>query len=158
MEEMVNLGKDQNKHLTLWLPLIILIENINIIGKEAPSLFLLYQSKPTIKIPGHYCFCLHLHALSNDSYITFLIRSLSHCIALTIILWFTTLSDLNYFFGNYWQQNESSSNIHIPFKINKRTASGSWCSVLISASLSIPAPEKCENTYVYFPWSLEHSL
>lgn len=99
MEEIVNLRKDHNNHLTLWLPLIMLIEKINVIGKEAPSLFLLHQSKPAITIPGRYCFCLHLHAFSNDSYITFLIRRLSHSIALTITLWFITLSDILGFLG-----------------------------------------------------------
>lgn len=38
MKEIVNLRKDHNKHLTLWLPLIKLIEKINIISKEEPSL------------------------------------------------------------------------------------------------------------------------
>lgn len=39
MEETGILRKDHNKHLTLlWLPLITLIEKINIIGQEAPSL------------------------------------------------------------------------------------------------------------------------
>lgn len=38
MKEIVNLRKDNNKHLTLWLPLITLIEKINIISKKAQSL------------------------------------------------------------------------------------------------------------------------
>ena len=81
MEEMANLRREHNKCLTTWLSFIIFIEKINVIGKEAPSLFSLYQAKPTVKIPSSYCLYLHLHAFSSDensrSFIIFLIRSLS---------------------------------------------------------------------------------
>lgn len=81
MEEMTNLRRDHNKYCNTWLPFIILIEKINVIGKETPSLFSLYQVKPAVKILGHFCLYLHLHASSSDmnshSYIIFLIRSLS---------------------------------------------------------------------------------
>lgn len=72
---------------------------ISVTGKETPSLSFTVSVKLTIKIPDHYFFCLHLHAFSSDSYITFLIRSLSHCIDLTITLWFITLSDLIFLWG-----------------------------------------------------------
>lgn len=81
MEEMTNLRRDHNKYLTTWLPFIIFIDKIDVIGKEAPSLFSLYQAKPTVKISGRYCLYLHLHAFSSDknshSYIVFLIMRLS---------------------------------------------------------------------------------
>lgn len=81
VEEMVNLKRDHNKYLTIWLPFIILIEKINAISKETPCLFKVYKAKPTAKIPGYYCLYLHLHFFSSDknshSYIIFLIRSVT---------------------------------------------------------------------------------
>lgn len=155
MEKIVNPKKDHTKHLIYGFHSSHSLKNQcnrqrNTISVfDSPRQLFKYQI-----IIISVCICM----LSPMTLHQFLIRCLSHYRALTTTLWFINLSKLIFFCGELLVAKWVNSNIHILFKINKCTAPGSWCNVLISVSLSIPAPGKHENTYVYFPSLLEQSL